>query len=331
MSQKKISQFQSFFANYIPDEPLFPMKICSNGEYMMWGVKNDFPPYLLDLVQNVGELNAIILQMHNYICSATPYNKNKDVVDRLVMDYLIFGGCVCKVVKSKDGSEDYLYYVDIANFRTDETCTKTFLRTDNDSRTFKEVKHKDGVRYYYYKGSNYRTVYPFPIWYSGLKSAEILNQIRIFNLSNIKQNFSGNGILSIKGSTLSSQQMKELKMRIENSFCGAHNAGRVLVVNDNATDCKIEFTRIQPDNLADLYSVLQESAQKDLYIAFRINKMLLGENIMSGFSNQEFRDAFTLFNYSVIIPIQRRIEEFLLKCGIQYKFETTQIQFPNHE
>lgn len=315
---------QLFTANYVNDPDSTAVRMYNNGKFVGWGLDNKFPDYILELVQNVGELNAIILQIHNYVCASTLTNKYKEVVDRLVMDYLIFGGCVCKVSKSLDGSERFLYYVDLANYRTNTNGDAFFKKEGED---FEKLKQTEQTSFYFYKGTNYRTFYPLPIWFSGLKSAEILNNIRTFNLNNIKNNFSSSGILSINGSTLSTQQMKELKKRIEETFCGAQNAGRVLVVNDNNTDSKIEFTRVQPDNLVDLYKSLQESAQNDLYIAFRINKMLLGENIMSGFSNQEFGDAFKLFNNSVIIPIQKQIEGFLLSCGINYKFEQTQIQF----
>lgn len=315
---------QFFTAESIHGAEDTAVRMFHNGKYVGWGLDNHFPQYILRLVQSVGELNAIILQIHNYVCASTPQNKYKDVVDRLVMDFLLFGGFVCKVSKSIDGSEKYLYYVDIANYRTNEDGDVYFCK---EGTNFEKVEPTEQTTYHYYKGTNHRSFYPLPIWYSGLKSAEILNNIRMFNLNNIKNNFSSSGIVSIKGSTLSSQQMKELKKRIETTFCGAKNAGRVLVVNDNSNESKIEFTRIQPDNLADLYKSLQESAQDDLYIAFRINKMLLGENIMSGFSNQEFGDAFKLFNNSVVIPIQKQIERFLLQCGINYTFEQTQIPF----
>lgn len=319
---------QLFSANYVTDPDSSSVAMYSNGDYVRWGADNDFPKYLLELVQNVGELNAIILQCHNYICAATPPNELSETINKLVLDYLIFGGFACKIVQSYDGTKKYLYYVDIKDFRTDETNTQAYIYKND---TWTRVKDTNVEKYLFYKGNNYRTTYPLPIWYSGLKSAEILKEIRTFNLSNIRNNFSSSGILSINGSTLSTQQMKELKKRIESTFCGANNAGKVLVVNDSNTDSKIDFVRVQPDNLANLYKSLQESAQNDLYIAFRINKMLLGENIMSGFSNQEFADAFTLFNNSVIVPIQKNISTFLASNGITYKFETTQIKFENHE
>lgn len=315
---------QLLSANYITDPDSAEVQMYSNGEYVRWGVYDDFPNYLIELVQNVGELNAIILQCHNYITSATPPNTLTNTINKLVLDYLTFGGFTCKVVKSYDGTKKYLFYVDIKDFRTNENNNEFYLYQNGKCQ---KLPSKETEEFCFYKGNEYRTTYPLPIWYSGLKSAAILKEIRTFNLSNIRNNFSSAGILSINGSTLSTTQMKELKKRIETSFCGANNAGKVLVVNDSNTESKIDFVRVQPDNLVDLYKSLQESAQNDLYIAFRINKMLLGENIMSGFSNQEFADAFTLFNNSVIIPIQKSISSFLSSKGINYTFEPMTITF----
>ena len=315
---------QLLSANYITDPDSEGIQMLSNGDYVRWGQYNDFPNYLIELVQSVGELNAIILQCHNYITSATPPNTLTNTINKLVQDYLTFGGFACKVVKSYDGTKKYLYYVDIKDFRTNENNTEFYLYQNE---RWNKIEKKETEEWCFYKGNEYRNTYPLPIWYSGLKSAEILKEIRTFNLSNIRNNFSSSGILSINGSTLSTTQMKELKKRIETSFCGANNAGKVLVVNDSNTESKIDFVRVQPDNLADLYKSLQESAQNDLYIAFRINKMLLGENIMSGFSNQEFADAFSLFNNSVIIPIQKSISNFLYSKGITYTFEPMTITF----
>jgi capsid portal protein len=93
-----------------------------------------------------------------------------------------------------------------------------------------------------------------------------------------------------------------------------------MVVNNPNGEGKVEVTRLQPDNMGDLYKSLQESSEHDLFVSFRINPMLLGINESTGFAAQEFENAYALFSETVIKPIQRTINKVLKNIDLEIQF-----------
>ena len=171
---------------------------------------------------------------------------------------------------------------------------------------------------------------PIPIWVSALKSVEVLNQTRTFNLSNITNNFSGGALISFNGTQLKSKEMKEIKEKVEAGYTGVNNAGKMLVVNNPNGEGKIEVVRLQPDNMGDLYKGLQESSVDDLFVAFRCNPILLGKNDTNGgFNKQEFAEAYKLYDQTVIKPLQNNIIKGLKKLGLDISFKPFKINWDN--
>ena len=61
--------------------------------------------------------------------------------------------------------------------------------------------------------------------------------------------------------------------------------------------------------------------------SFRINKMLVGQNVQTGFSQMEFENAYKLFDATVIKPLQNNIRKVFEQIGIEIEFKPFKIDW----
>lgn len=336
------------FASIYPEKEIVVPEIIdkkSNKKWILWGENNKLPNYLWDCYLKCSNLQAIVNNINNYICGngiETTYNYLSDedetleeVIQKCVLDYIIFGGFSVECIRNKTGQIVRVNYQDVQNVRVNEELTTAYLSNKWGSYTGKDIvelplydaREKQNHFLMYYRGNITRNINPIPIWVSALKSVEVLNQTRNFNLNNIMNNFSGGAVISFNGTQLKSKEMKEIKEKLEDKYTGTNNAGRMLVVNNPNDEGKVEVTRLQPDNMGDLYKNLQESSEHDLFVSFRINPMLLGLNESTGFAAQEFENAYVLFNTTVIKPIQNNFIKVFDKLGIKVSFKDFKIEW----
>lgn len=322
-------------------------KKTSKG-YVNWGEDNKLPDYLWDSYLKCSNLQSIVNTVTDYIVGEgidTTYTFTSDddetleeVVKKAVLDYILFGGFALECIRNAKGNIVRVNYQNVMNVRVDEELTTAYLSNKWGSWSGKNIinlplfdkTEKQPHFIYYFRGSITRNINPIPIWVSALKSVEVLNQTRTFNLSNITNNFSGGALISFNGTQLKSKEMKEIKEKVEAGYTGVNNAGKMLVVNNPNGEGKIEVVRLQPDNMGDLYKGLQESSVDDLFVAFRCNPILLGKNDTNGgFNKQEFAEAYKLYDQTVIKPLQNNIIKCLKKLGLDISFKPFKINWDN--
>lgn len=336
---------QSINFNFSKVEPVIIDKKRRGCDFVSWGDDNHLPDKLFDLYLNCSELQALVNTLRDYICgnginTNFPYlSDNGDTLEeeltKCVLDYILFGGFCLEGLRSKSGEITQLNWQNIINVRLNDDLTKAYI--SNEWKQWKadkcvelplyDKKQNQSHFIFYYRGEITRNINPIPVWFSSLKSAECLNEIRLFNLSNIKNNFTSNCIITLNGANVKNKELQELKEKINSEYSGAQNAGKVLFINNTNTEGKVEITRLNADNQNDLYKSVQESSTNDLYTGFRLNKMLLGENIQTGFSNQQFADAYKLTYATVIKPLQLNIIKAVKQLGVEVSFEPFTIKW----
>lgn len=97
----------------------------------------------------------------------------------------------------------------------------------------------------------------------------------------------------------------------------------------NGGDKEHEATvvRLDADNFGDLYQALTQSSENDLYVAFRINPILVGVNVATGFSKEEFENAYALYAATVIKPMKNIFIKQFSKLGVELKFNDFKIEW----
>lgn len=314
-------------------------------EYIKWGEDNKFPIYLFDNYLKNSNLQSAVNTLTDYIIGEgieTDFDRLNDngqtlsdILAKCVFDYILFGGFCLEGIRNQKGEIVRLNYINVQNVRVDENLTTAYLSNNwsNWSRKalytlplFSPNKMCDHF-IYYYRGTITRNINPIPIYVSALKSIEILNQTRNFHLHNLQNNFAGSVLISLNGTQIKSSELQEIKAQLEGEYTGTDNAGKVMIINNTNDTGKVEVQRLSADNAGDLYQQLAESSVDDIFVAFRMNPILVGKNVATGFSKQEFQQAYSLFNSTVIAPIKRQIVSEMKKLGVSIKFNNFQIEW----
>ena len=329
--QKKQLNFTSLVST-THEIPKYKCVSAKNAPYVKWGEDNNFPDYLFELFKNSSQMAAIILQMKNYVLGSgitsnfylKVVNRKletfENFIDKLVFDYLLYGGFAFQIIKNKLGQIAELNHLDFKYIRVDEDETKVFFSKDwsKGRRTPLvydrwDVNSNSSNSVFYYKGHLTRECYPMPFYISCLTSLEISTQIGDFHLNNLLNGFSPSCIINFNnGSNISEDVQDEIEEAVKEKFCGTENASRILLsFNDDLTH-KTTFERLADDGMIDKYNNLQQTTEKDIFRAFRMNKLLLGDGSENtGFNKQAYLESFALYNKSVIEPIQRELENVL--------------------
>ena len=136
-------------------------------------------------------------------------NKNGDtlfdIVQRIAVDYLIFGGFALQVIKDKLNNISEIYWIDFSKLRSDKKNEILFYSEDWD-KSFGRVKYitypkfKEGdnnpTSIFYYKGNKTRSVYPTPVYNASILACELEKKINQFHLNEISNNFLSSKIIN---------------------------------------------------------------------------------------------------------------------------------------
>lgn len=305
----------------------------SSQKYILWGADNKFPQYLYDLYLKNSNLQAVVNNITDYIMGENIQLSNEWVLDadtlsRCVFDYILFGGFALEGLRSASGDIVQLNHIDVQWVRVDEELTTAYI--SNKWGCYKPDKldilplfsatEKQSHFLYYYRGKVTRNINPIPSYVSALKSIEILNSTRNYHLHNLENNFAGSVVVALNGALIKASELQAIKQQLEGEYTGTDNAGKIVLINNPNAEGKVEVQRLTPDNAGDLYQNLAKSAEDDIFVAFRMNPILCGKNVATGFSKEEFEQAFALFYATVIKPIQATLASCLEELGQEVKF-----------
>lgn len=303
----------------------------TSKKYINYGEDNKFGEYLWDSYLKNSLLQSITNTIRDYMLgddveTNAPIKNNE--LAKCVLDYIIFGGFALEGIRNKRGEIVILKYINVMNVRVDEDLTTAYLSNQWGQWAAKDVKelplysgNEQSHFIYFYRGDITRNIYPIPMWIGALKSVEILNNTRNFHLNNLNNNFSANAIINLNNGNIKQRELQEIKDQLNNQFCGTNNAGKFLLINGGDKDHAATVERLNSDEFGELYHTLDESSKEDIYTAFGINPILIGKNVSTGFSKQEFQDAFALFNKTKVNPLRSNITECFNEMGFDINFK----------
>lgn len=347
MNENK-EKLESNFATITPSGIIVPDVIDKKGnsKWIKWGDDNKLPLYLWDNYLKCSNLQAIVNTLKDYIIGEGIVNSSEvnnyeinEVVEKCVLDKILFGGFAVECIRNYQGKIVRIIYQNVMNVRVNESLNTAYLSSMWNEWSPKKVvelplynkyaEEKQKHFLYYDRGSITRGINPVPCYISALKSIEILNNTRNFHLRNLENGFSANAIININNGDIKSRELAEIKEKLEQGFCGTENAGKFILMNGGDKEHATTVERLNADNFGDLYRSLDESSKEDLYVAFRINPILLGKNVQTGFSKEEFQQAFALYNKTVVLPFQKEIKKSFKDLSIDITFKPFKIIWEN--
>lgn len=337
-------EFRSFLPEAIKVPDIVDRK--SSRGYVLWGEDNKMPQYLWSTYLKCSDLQALVNTTVDYMAGGqnevtkpdnllTDDDSFQDVIQKAVFDYILFGGFALEGIRNAKGDIVRVNYINVMNVRTDEDLEMAYISNSWDEWSAKKIiklplfdKNELQPHFiFYYRGAITRNINPIPIWFAGLKSAQVLNETRTYNLRNIQNNFSANVMVTLNGAILKQNELQDIKDKLEMGYSGSENAGKTLVINNANENGSVEVTRLDSDKSADLYKNVQDSSIEDLYGSFRMNKVLCGKNIQTGFSKVEFENIYALYNATVIEPLRNNVTKEFAKLGVNIHFENIQINW----
>lgn len=312
----------------------------TSKKYINWGEDNKLPNYLWDNYLSCSNLQAIVNTVVDFVIGEgidTVFSQ-KDFVENIqkwVTDYILFGGFTVEALRNRNGDIAQLNYINVMNVRVDEELTTAFLSNNWGSWSGKDIielplykeDEKQPHFIYYFRGNITRNINPIPMYIASLKSIEILNNVKNFHLNNLTNGFTASTIINLNDGTIKTRELSEIKKQLEEKFTGSSNAGKFILMNGGDKEHEATVVRLDADNFGDLYKALTESSENDLYVAFRINPMLVGVNVQTGFSKEEFENAFALYNSTVITPIKNMFIKQFEKLGVPVSFRDFKINW----
>lgn len=313
--------------------PTISEKVNTRGGYVEYGTDNRFPNYILELYQESPLFSAIISTLTDFIfgdgiiVNDKPNNvcnrKNEtieEVTRKIIFDFSLFNGFALQLIRNSFGDIVEVNHINFEYLRINEEGTEVYYNdwgnTKNKKQMIKYERFNPNLKQpnsiLYYRGNNTRTAYPLPSFIGALKALEISTQIGNFHLNQILNNFTPQLLVNFNNGIIPETEMEEIENAFNEKFQGTNNSGRIVFSFNNDAEHATTLERIADDGFDTKYSALKEQVENDIFVAFRINPILIGvNNSNSGFTKQEFSEAFTLFQRTVIQPIQQQLKRVL--------------------
>lgn len=308
------------------DNIVEPIEVDSKKGFWLWGENNDYPQYLDGLYKEVATLRSIIegtidfvvgdkVEIDDVVWNEVVNDKGvtpEDLCRDLTRDYLKYGGFAVNVVRNKEGKVGGLYYIPLERLRFNEDRSEFYYSRDW-SKSIGRVKFgvykrfdpqgKDASSIYVY--TNNRTdVYPAPKWAASVKAAEIERQVNDYHLNSIVNGFSASYLISLNNGVPSETEADEIEQNMVEKFTGSGNGGRLVINFANDRDHSAELSKLETEDAGEKYKSLIERTKSELFTAFRATPNLFGLPTATGFSNEEYMEAFKLYNRTSVRPIQ---------------------------
>lgn len=332
MSEKvKVKTGLSFVnTDYQSFDPALSAEDWRGSNYVRWGSGNAFPKYLLDSYNNCVTLQSIINGSIDYTMGngvevniAAPYFEHvneygetvQDVIERCATDRWIFGGFAIQVKYNTFGYIISISYIDFCKLRTDRAGefiyvmdSKNMTYATGDCRKIRafnpETGAADGVQIYYFKGLRTRDTYPKPDYYAALPAVQNYIQIQKFHLAEINNNFMPSAFVKFKGPVPDEEMQILIQKRLADQFAGEGKQGRFLVTwCENEND--VVVTRIPSDDFDNRYHAAEQSIRESIFSSLSAPPTIFGVLTPTGFADQNYDDAFRLYNKTKIVPKQQ--------------------------
>jgi len=343
--------------------PIF--KIVSNQDWIEFGVeppyKNNYPKYIQSLYERSNMHSAFLKAKHYYICgNGITVDKTaktvgdvsallqelketnqqgesiSEILNKCVLDYVLFGGCYAEVIWSRNGKKFELNHMPFNNLRRSVNNDGYWYSNDWSQSKSNQTKEKTGLEFIpdydpengtgkqiytlksYGIGSEY---YPKPEYLGLVPVAEVEYEIANYHLNAIKSGFHIGTIITFVGKPTPTEQ-DEIERQLKNKFQGTDAAGSLLLQFTRDKDGAPQITRLTADDLDKKFDTLTKWVDQQLTAGHHMSPILAGiktEGQLGG--RTEIDLAHDLFKNTWVKPNQRVLENWINKLYEFYAFE----------
>lgn len=308
-----------------------------------WGTGNRYPDYINELYESVPTLQTIIngsvdfvagddvtLAVKGQALAAVNHSGDtpRDAVREMALDVFKLGGFALQVIRSLDGTIADIYPIPMDYLRSNKDNTVFYYCEEWKKASRKEVviyprfrafspdewaglkpeeRDRNASSIYYYKTVR-RGTYPRPPFMAATKDCEIERNVTDFHFNSLENGFNSSMIINFNNGIPEDEMKEEIEQDVNEKFSGHQNGMRILLSWNPNKDSATTFEVPKVEDFGERYKALSTHSRQQIFASFRAVPALFGIMTEStGFSEQEFEQAFRLYNRTAIRPVQRAI------------------------
>lgn len=316
-----------------------PVEVDTHRGFVSCGDGNNYLEYLRLLYSKVTILKACVDTTVDYargngievpVGCVVSSDRLYELSGRLLRDLCIFGGFAINVIRNRVGSIVSLHWVPFESLRSNADGTmfyyskdwgRSYGRVKTEAYPVFDLSSNAPSSIYYYNPNAGVTVYPIAPWAPAIECAEMQRRINEFHLNSLANGFAGSYLITFNSGVPNQEQANEIESNLLEKFSGTENAGRIAISFADDREHAAEIHKLDIDDFGVKYETLKSRSMEEIMLAFRLNAQLLGINQDNiGFNEQEFVSAFSLFNRTVVLPLQRTLlSVYRLLLGVDAK------------
>jgi hypothetical protein len=315
--------------------------------FIKWGKKNNYPFFLVDLLNGSAWHAGIIKNKTYYIAGGgieivsgnmQPFIDNQysefdmnEIAELLAYDYEIFGGFCVIGTWNRDGSRvavwehldldlvrvdasERMYYISDDWTAMQQSAEKTNLR----SIPALDINNKTGKFIIYYKDPVKRTkteqgIYPKPPYYGGITAIQTDVDISRFHMHEIANSFKGGTMISFcDGYPETQEEAENIKAQVKGRTQSVEDAGEIIITFSDNKDKAPIVQSLNGNDLDKRYETTENSVQQNILVSHSVvAPSLFGVAPEGSFNAAETADLFEVFKRTYVDARQRRLEWML--------------------
>jgi len=319
-------------------QPEYREKKGEGGGYIEFGAKNDYPNYLVELLNKSAKHNSIIKSKVNYITGngfktkgpdpvgeqfieqANPYESLNEISRKVSIDIETFGGAYLNIIWSEGGEiVSSIYHLDYTKVRTNADNTQFWYCEDWNDRKFKKdvynafnTQLREGSQILYLK--EYRpnlNAYALPGYYGALNYIESDIEISKHVLGNAQTGFSASKLITLPNGDPSDDEKRVIERKFTNRFSGSDGKKFILSFTTDPSRKPIIDDLGASDITKEDFGNVDKMIQQNIYAGHQITSPdLFGISTPGQLgSRQQMRDSYEIFKNTYVNDKQIFIEQ----------------------
>jgi hypothetical protein len=316
----------------------------SQRGFMKWGKKNDYPFFLIELLQGSAWHQGIIKNKTYYIAGGgletvsgdlTAFLANpfadfdmNEIAQRMAFDFEVFGAMAVIGTWNREGTkvvrwehmdidliriteDERLYYVSDDWSALQQSAEKTNYR----SYPVLNENNRTGSFILYYKEPSKQArgekgIYPKPPYYGGITAIQTDVDISKFNMYEIQNGFKAGTLINLaSGEPETSEEERRIKEQIKGRTQSVEDAGEIIITFSNGADEAPTVMPLNGNNLHERYAMTEKSVQQNILVAHSVvAPSLFGIAPNGSFNAAETDDLFEIYKNTYINSRQKQIE-----------------------
>ena len=312
--------------------------------FMKWGVKNDYPFFLIDMLNGSAWHQGIVRNKTFYIAGsglevtsgdATLFMQNpwsdfdmNEIVQRMVFDFEVFGAMAAIGTWNKEGSRVVRWeHIDIDAIRISEDERLYYVSDDwnareqtpeaTNFRTYPALDESNPVGSFilYYKepakkAKGEKGIYPKPAYSGGITAIQTDVDISKFHMYEIQNGFKAGTLINLaSGFPETSEEERKIKEQIKGRTQSVEDAGEIIITFSDSTDTAPTVLSLNGNDLSDRYLMTEKSVQQNILVAHSVTSPSLFGIIKDGsFNAAESADLFEIFKMTYVNARQKQVE-----------------------